>query len=413
MSYNPSNYGIGGNGCNFFFTTPFGTTDPNAVDNTSGGANSLAGMINSFGNTAVGSNTLVYFNGPTGRNTAFGASALQNLGTGGNYSTAIGCNSLPRNIDGQFNTAVGAGSLINSEYGTYNTAIGASTLYNMSAPVGANSRASGFGYANTALGCNAGEWDQIGSCNTYLGASSGPSETDYDDKIVYSQSTAVGYGTTFYPNGPFNDSSPSTTNPALPSGYSLVENQIVIGTPGATVIVPGSLYVLGTGTYGNTGPQGFTGKQGSNGVGTTGFTGPQGPQGFTGPSSGGGILGDNIVCNTLLATGTTGSIVCNTLEVKGQLRATSYYATSDYRIKKQVQSIADVIPELIIDKLKPVIYFNTKTQKQDMGFIAHELAEQFPFLVSGEKDCEGEQSVNYLGLIALLVKEVQELKKKL
>jgi hypothetical protein len=40
------------------------------------------------------------------------------------------------------------------------------------------------------------------------------------------------------------------------------------------------------------------------------------------------------------------------------------------------------------------------------------LQEQSPYLVNGEKDAEEYQSVNYLGLIGLLVKETQELKKQ-
>jgi hypothetical protein len=47
-----------------------------------------------------------------------------------------------------------------------------------------------------------------------------------------------------------------------------------------------------------------------------------------------------------------------------------------------------------------------------MGFIAHELQEHFPFLVNGEKDGKDYQSVNYTGLIGLLVKEIQDLKKE-
>jgi hypothetical protein len=48
-----------------------------------------------------------------------------------------------------------------------------------------------------------------------------------------------------------------------------------------------------------------------------------------------------------------------------------------------------------------------------MGFIAHEVQTQFPFLVNGEKNDKDYQSINYLGLIGLLVKELQELKKKI
>jgi hypothetical protein len=49
--------------------------------------------------------------------------------------------------------------------------------------------------------------------------------------------------------------------------------------------------------------------------------------------------------------------------------------------------------------------------KEDLGFIAHEVQEIFPYLVNGEKDDEQKQSINYIGLIAVLVKELQELKK--
>ena len=48
-----------------------------------------------------------------------------------------------------------------------------------------------------------------------------------------------------------------------------------------------------------------------------------------------------------------------------------------------------------------------------MGFIAHEIQKQFPFLVNGEKDGENLQSINYTGLIALLVKEIQNLKNEI
>jgi len=51
------------------------------------------------------------------------------------------------------------------------------------------------------------------------------------------------------------------------------------------------------------------------------------------------------------------------------------------------------------------------SQQPHIGFIAHELQEHFPTAVSGEKDGEKMQSVNYSELVPVLVKEVQELKK--
>jgi hypothetical protein len=65
-----------------------------------------------------------------------------------------------------------------------------------------------------------------------------------------------------------------------------------------------------------------------------------------------------------------------------------------------------------VDNLKPVTYFNKNSNNQDMGFIAHEVQEIFPFLVNGEKDCDQMQSLNYTGLSPLLVKEVQDIKKE-
>jgi t-SNARE complex subunit (syntaxin) len=48
-----------------------------------------------------------------------------------------------------------------------------------------------------------------------------------------------------------------------------------------------------------------------------------------------------------------------------------------------------------------------------VGFLAHEVQEQFPFLVSGEKDGQATQSINYNGFIGILVKEMQDSKKEI
>jgi hypothetical protein len=89
----------------------------------------------------------------------------------------------------------------------------------------------------------------------------------------------------------------------------------------------------------------------------------------------------------------------------GALTVGSVNTTSDYRIKQNVQPITDNI-----DELKPVSYYNTLTKRQDLGFIAHEVQQHFPMLVSGEKDGVVNQSINYSGLIPVLVAEIQELK---
>ncbi len=97
------------------------------------------------------------------------------------------------------------------------------------------------------------------------------------------------------------------------------------------------------------------------------------------------------------------------LNVSGDIYARSMRTTSDYRVKWGAKELdLDVFS---VDALKPVSYFNTLLGKQDIGFLAHEVSEVFPFLVEGEKDGESYQNLNYIGLIGILVREIQELKK--
>jgi methyl-accepting chemotaxis protein len=98
------------------------------------------------------------------------------------------------------------------------------------------------------------------------------------------------------------------------------------------------------------------------------------------------------------------------LDVYGDVNAFSYNATSDYRIKTDVKSLD---ASFNVDVLKPVTYTNTRHGRKDVGFIAHEVQEHYPFLVNGEKDGENMQSLNYIGLIGILTKEIQDLKRRL
>ena len=98
------------------------------------------------------------------------------------------------------------------------------------------------------------------------------------------------------------------------------------------------------------------------------------------------------------------------IDCSGNVYATTFNTLSDYRIKENVTQLDSMF---VVDKLNPVTYLNKKSDKQDIGLIAHELQEIFPELVNGEKDGEQLQSVNYIGLIPVLIKEVQELKKEI
>jgi len=91
----------------------------------------------------------------------------------------------------------------------------------------------------------------------------------------------------------------------------------------------------------------------------------------------------------------------------GSVYAGSTLLSSDYRLKENVEPIPD---EYTVDNLKPCVYNLIKNGEKHTGFIAHELQEVLPHLVMGEKDGEDMQSVNYMGLIAILTKEIQGLK---
>jgi hypothetical protein len=86
------------------------------------------------------------------------------------------------------------------------------------------------------------------------------------------------------------------------------------------------------------------------------------------------------------------------------------YLPSDYRIKEDLNELTD---DSVIDNLHPIRYLNKQNGRTEIGFLAHEVQEEFPFLVTGTKDGSDLQTLNYIGLIGLLVKEVKELKKEI
>jgi len=120
------------------------------------------------------------------------------------------------------------------------------------------------------------------------------------------------------------------------------------------------------------------------------------------------IRSNSGVNNFIYYTGTTAGTA--QLIISGSTSSTSFNTTSDYRIKENVEILNETYN---VDNLRPVTYLNKQTNKQDIGLIAHEVQEVFPYLVNGEKDGEENQSVNYTALIPILIKEIQELKREL
>ena len=127
--------------------------------------------------------------------------------------------------------------------------------------------------------------------------------------------------------------------------------------------------------------------------------------------TGGAIYLDYYGTLTFRNTSLTGALnnINTFVYANGQISATSFNATSDYRIKSDIQILDG---SYNVDCLRPVTYINKGLNKRDIGFVANEVQEHYPFLVDGEKDDEKYQTLNYLGLIGILTKEIQDLKKE-
>ena len=344
-------------------------------NNTAIGVNSLISNIIGYGNTAVGTSSL-YSNTYGGYNTAIGVSSLQNNTLGIN-NTALGVNSLASNIDGSYNTAIGNNSLILNTTGYENTCLGDSALYFNTT-----------GYHNTAIGKNAGANNGKNgtacNSNTFLGAYS----DILDNTIVYQRSTAVGYDSKI-----------------------TASNQIVLGSINQYVYIPGetiSLFEIdNTSSYYGLNVTPSLLQVHSDGPGTrVGIGYLTDRTTFVETLT---VVGNSVGINNIAPSASYALDVSGNGNFTGNVNAASFTPPSDYRIKENVESLDE---KYVVDNLNPVTYKNIKTNKQDIGLIAHELQEVFPDLVNGVKDGEELQSVNYMGLIPVLIKEIKELKKE-
>ena len=110
-----------------------------------------------------------------------------------------------------------------------------------------------------------------------------------------------------------------------------------------------------------------------------------------------------------ISADTNGILITDNLNVTGTIYGT-IFSSSDYRVKDIIEPLNS---SYTVDNLKPIKYYNKKSGKEEIGFIAHEVQEVFPCLVIGEKDGPDIQTLNYMGLIGVLTKEIQNLKAEM
>jgi hypothetical protein len=97
--------------------------------------------------------------------------------------------------------------------------------------------------------------------------------------------------------------------------------------------------------------------------------------------------------------------------ILGNLYVQGFVSTSsDYRVKYNPVCLDGTFT---VDHLNPLTYTNTLTNRKDIGFLAHEVEEHYPYLVVGKKDGDMYQSLNYNGLIGILTNEIKILKQQM
>ena len=190
----------------------------------------------------------------------------------------------------------------------------------------------------------------------------------------------------------------AVTSSGLDNGATLTSDSY-LQLASVTSTTPG---ILTTGSQTFAGDKTFTGT-------VTGTTGT-----FTNSVTIGDASTDALTVNAKSTFGATASfnsyLIGTTGTFSKTVSAAAFNSASDYRVKENIQELNLNIYN--VNPLRPVNYYNNKLNKLDIGFIAHEVQEYYPFLVSGEKDGEETQSLNYNGLIGILVKEIQELKER-
>ena len=114
--------------------------------------------------------------------------------------------------------------------------------------------------------------------------------------------------------------------------------------------------------------------------------------------TGNGLVGINSIT-------VSGNAEFNNVSISGVCTSTDFNSQSDFRLKENINTYENALDK--IEDIRGVSFVWKETQKTSIGVIAQEVEEVFPELViSGEEF----KSVNYNGLIGVLIEAVKELK---
>ncbi len=317
------------------------------------------GLIAQWG--APGGTTLIQ--APGTRN-LFAGSPIGTASAAGTDNAFYGAFAGNANVDGSYNVLVGTQAGRNQTTGNLNTIIGWYA-----------GRANTDHQGNTLIGAQAGELTTpLGNVNTFVGEKAGRGVTDGTGNVIIGQ--RAGENTT---TGDFN---------------------VLVGTQvGALNAIGNRLILIGRGA--NVGADNLNNAV-AIGDGATVATSNTMVFGNTNVVGWGFGVAPNTATALRVGTGTTnGNGASLTL-------AGAWTNASDSTKKNTINTLHYGLTEIL--KLKPVSYKWKGTGQQDFGFLAQEVKAILPEIVVGE---EGEMSISYGQITAVLTKAVQEQQKEI
>ncbi|MEY5046810.1 MAG: hypothetical protein RLZZ175_169 [Bacteroidota bacterium] len=390
--------------------------------------------------------TLGLGNSSVASNTAIGYHAL-NANTSGYENASLGYQSLVNNTDGVGNTGLGFQSLFHNTSGTYNTAIGDKSLHENT--TGGSNISMGYlslytnttGGNNVGLGLNALYSNETGANNVAVGHSAmstnviGTNNTTvgYQSDVFtggLTNATAIGYGATVTTSNTIQLGNGSVTDVItsgkLTSTGLVSSNQVLINTstPGIYMLdvvgdtrFTGSARVEGSDNTNNRASFVYVGGKPSPAVWETGVDVNSNGGGDFYFYQGGCCPRMIIDENGQLGLGTTTpsyalDVQNGDINASGSVRSAGVALTSDKRLKRNIIPLINSLG--VIKQLNPVSYEkkfsneNTDYNKKEIGFIAQEIQQILPNLVTEGKDKDKILSVDYISLIPILTKSIQE-----
>ena len=374
--------------------------------------------------------------GTTGDENTFIGQEAGRENTTGSSNTFVGEDAGLSNTIGDLNSFLGCNAGVNADQSNRNTFIG--SFAGQSSFEGVNNTYLGvftgqentLGVNNTFLGSYAGRKTLTGQFNTYVGMNAGHDNREGSANVFLGYQAGFneqGSNKLYIANNPTSDpliygefdNKIITVNGALGVGIKNPERPIHLRAKNAIFRIdrdrndPGFAIVRYDAGFNNVWKSFYFYTRG-NGPNDGKFVIADWGQNVSGASTARLVIANdgNVGIGNFLFTNPS-----QKLTVSGNVLATGSYITSDKRFKRNIQALPQALENLA--KIRGVSYeFANKKfaerglpQGKTIGLIAQEVEKIYPELVA--EDAEGYKSINYDGLIPVLIEALKAQQKQI